>query len=150
MFFTEWLKVKDDKACYRFKEKTVNFLGQLPNTRPRRLRAHGWLRDMVQETRLHSSDLVLPLFIRVPETSPDIASMPGVRRWAIAELPQIINQILEAGILAIDLFPLVPQELKPPVGKEAFNPENLICQAVHAIKKMAQKGMLRNMDMRIE
>ena len=97
MFFTGWLKVKDGKAFYRFKEKTMNFLGQFPNTRSRRLRAHGWLRDMVQETRLHPCDLILPLFIRTPEDAPDIVSMPGVRRWTIAELPQIIDHVLEAG-----------------------------------------------------
>ncbi len=115
----------------------MNFFGRFPSARPRRLRAHGWLRDMVQETRLHPSDLVLPLFIRPPEAAPDIASIPGVRRWTIAELPQIIDQTLEAGILAVDLFSLVSPELKTPEGKEAFNPENLVCQAVRAIKKMA-------------
>ncbi len=114
----------------------MNFFGQFPTTRSRRLRTHGWLRDMVQETRLHPSDLILPLFIRTPEGPAEIASMPGVRRWTIAELPQIIEQIVEAGIPAVDLFPLTPHELKTLEGEEAFNPENLICQAIRTIKKM--------------
>jgi porphobilinogen synthase len=91
---------------------------------------------MVQETRLHPSDLILPVFIRNPDAPAEIPSMPGVRRWTIAELPRIIDQVLEAGIPAIGLFPLISQELKTPDGQEAFNPENLICQAIRAIKKM--------------
>ncbi len=113
----------------------MNF-GQFPETRLRRLRTHSWLRDMVQETRLHPSDLILPLFIRYPDGQADISSMPGVRRWSIAELPQIIEQVVEAGIPAIDLFPLTPQGLKTPDGREAFNPENLVCQAIRAIKEL--------------
>ena len=114
----------------------MNFYGQFPNTRLRRLRTQPWLREMVQETRLHPSDLILPVFIRTPEGPAEIASMPGVRRWTIAELPQIIEQAVEAGLPAVDLFPLTPPELKTPDGKEAFNPENLICQAIRAIKEM--------------
>jgi porphobilinogen synthase len=114
----------------------MTVIGQFSATRLRRLRTHPWLREMVQETRLHPSDLILPLFIRYPESPAEIPSMPGVRRWTIAELPQIIEKVLETGIPAIDLFPLTPQELKTPDGKEAFNPENLICQAIRAIKKI--------------
>lgn len=114
----------------------MNFYGQFPQTRLRRLRTQNWLREMVQETRLHPSDLILPLFIRTPNGPAEIASMPGVRRWTIAEIPQIIDQILEVGIPAVDLFPLTPLELKTPDGREAFNPENLICQAIRAIKKI--------------
>jgi porphobilinogen synthase len=114
----------------------MNFYGQFPNTRLRRLRTQPWLREMVQETRLHPSDLILPLFIRKPDGPAEITSMPGVRRWTIDELPKIIEQAVEAGIPAVDLFPLTPHELKTPDGREAFNPENLICQAIRAIKKM--------------
>ncbi len=117
--------------------------GQFPNTRLRRLRTHPWLREMVQETRLHPSDLILPLFIRTPEGPAEIPSMPGVRRWTIEELPQIIEQILAVHIPAVGLFPLTPQALKTPDGKEAFNPENLICQAIRTIKEMApQLGII--------
>lgn len=114
----------------------MKFYGQFPNTRLRRLRTQSWLRDMVQETRLHVSDLILPLFIRSIGGPAEISSMPGVRRWTIAELPQIIEQVVELGIPAVDLFPLTPEELKTADGKEAFNPENLICQAIRAIKRM--------------
>ena len=114
----------------------MNFIGQFPQTRLRRLRTSHWLRDLVQETRLHPSDLILPLFIRNSDAPAEIPSMPGVRRWSLAELPQIIEQVVEVGIPAIDLFPFTPPELKTQDGREAFNPENLICQAIRTIKKL--------------
>jgi porphobilinogen synthase len=114
----------------------MNFYGQFPATRLRRLRTQPWLRDMVQENRLHPSDLILPLFIRTPESPAEVAAMPGIRRWTVEELPQIIEPIVEAGIPAIALFPLTPAELKTTDGREAFNQENLICQAIRAIKKI--------------
>ncbi|MBM3467814.1 MAG: porphobilinogen synthase [Alphaproteobacteria bacterium] len=115
----------------------MNFYGQFPSTRLRRLRTYPWLRDMVQETWLHPSDLILPIFIRTPDASAEIESMPGIRRWTLEELPQIIDQVLEVGIPAIALFPLTPFALKTVDGAEACNPENLICKAIRAIKKMA-------------
>ena len=46
--------------------------------RPRRLRRTSALRQLVTETRLHPSDLVLPLFYREGLVSPKaIPSMPG-------------------------------------------------------------------------
>src|ERR1700690_1202159 len=95
-------------TCMTKGDRNMNFYGQFPATRLRRRRTHSWLREMVQETRLHPSDLILPIFIRTPEGPAEIPSMPGVRRWTIAELPIIIEQVLEVGIPAVDLFPLTP------------------------------------------
>lgn len=121
----------------------MHFYGQFPELRLRRLRAQPWIREMVQETRLHPSDFILPLFIRTPAGSADIKSIPGARRWTVEELPQVIDQILEARIPAIALFPLTPQDVKTVDGKEALNPENLICQAIRIIKKTApQLGVI--------
>lgn len=117
--------------------------GQFPQTRLRRLRTQPWLRDMVQENRLHPSDLILPLFIRTPNGPAEITTMPGVRRWTIEELPQVIEQIVEAGIPAVALFPLTPSELKTADGAEALNPDNLICQAIRKFKDLApQLGII--------
>lgn len=114
----------------------MSFFGQFPSTRLRRLRTQPWLREMLQETRLHPSDLILPLFIRSPESPAEIPSMPGVRRWTVAELPQILEEIVDVGLPAVDLFPLTPLALKTEDGREAWNSENLICQAIRTIKKL--------------
>jgi len=73
----------------------------------------------------------------MPDGSADIESMPGIRRWAVKELPQIIDQVREVGIPAVGLFPFIPYSLKTVNGIEACNPENLICQAIRSIKKIA-------------
>ncbi len=50
-----------------------------PGTRPRRLRVNPAVRRLVGETRLHPSDLVLPVFVKEGLTEPHpISSMPGV------------------------------------------------------------------------
>ncbi|MGA0220671.1 MAG: porphobilinogen synthase, partial [Ilumatobacteraceae bacterium] len=38
--------------------------GRFPQHRPRRLRGTAAMRDLVAETRLHTSDLIAPLFVR--------------------------------------------------------------------------------------
>ena len=46
--------------------------------RPRRLRQTAALRAMVTETRVHSAQLILPVFVREGATEPvPISSMPG-------------------------------------------------------------------------
>ena len=54
--------------------------------RPRRLRATAALRDLVRETRVAASDLILPLFVseRVQERTP-VTTMPGVFQWTVEE-----------------------------------------------------------------
>ena len=56
---------------------TTQQLSQL-TIRPRRLRRHPLLRDMVRETTLSASDFILPLFVRAGHgIRQEIASMPG-------------------------------------------------------------------------
>lgn len=112
----------------------MNFYGQFPQTRLRRLRTQDWLRTLVQETALHPSDLILPLFIRTKEAPALIPTMPDVQRWTLEELPRIVTQAAELGILAISLFPFIPKELKTPQGEEALNPDNIVCKAIQVIK----------------
>ena len=52
-----------------------------PATRMRRLRRTGLLRDMVRETELTPSHLVLPLFVELgTDSRTRIEAMPGVER----------------------------------------------------------------------
>src|SRR5690606_10006629 len=49
--------------------------------RPRRNRKSAVIRDMVQETRLHASNLIFPLFIVDGDNQKtEVASMPGIYR----------------------------------------------------------------------
>lgn len=104
--------------------------------RPRRLRQSAWLRDMVTEARLHPSDLIWPLFVQ--EGAGKVTSvdgLPGVERLSIDMVIDAAKEAVALGIPAIALFPVTPAEKKTEDGREAFNPENLICRAIRAVKK---------------
>lgn len=108
--------------------------GLFPGTRLRRLRHSAWLRNMVAETHLQVSDLILPLFIREDTQDPDIPSMPNVKRYSLQELPYIMEQVCTAGIPAVALFPVVNHECKDPMALEALNPTSLLLQATTFIR----------------
>ncbi len=104
--------------------------------RPRRMRQAPWLRAMVAETRLHPSDLIWPLFVQegAGKVTP-VAGLPGVERLSIDMIVDAAREAVELGIPAIALFPVTPTELKTEDGREAYNPENLMCRAIRALKK---------------
>lgn len=107
-----------------------------PATRLRRLRASPWSRTLVAENALQVSDLIWPIFIREGsnEKTP-IASMPGVNRLSIDQAVLAAQQAAKLGIPVIALFPQTPVERKSPEGEEAYNPDNLVCRCVRAVKQ---------------
>jgi porphobilinogen synthase len=109
--------------------------GKYPETRLRRLRQADWIREIVQETRLHPSDLILPLFVQEgKELATPIASLPEVSRLSIDLLVAQAKEALSLGIPAIALFPVTQAEKKTDDAKEALNPDNLVCRAVKELK----------------
>ena len=113
----------------------MTFLKQYPFSRPRRLRTDGWLRDMLTENRLNPSDLILPLFIKEGHAVEEkIASMPGVYRYSLDMLLDVVKRAKDAGIKAIALFPATEATLKDEYGTEALNPYNLVCRAIQLIR----------------
>ena len=106
-----------------------------PNLRMRRLRQAPFIRDMVQEHQLHTSDLIWPLFICEGEAVRDnIPSMPKVERHSVDQIIEQAKLAVQLGIPAVALFPKTPDRLKDTDGREALNPDNLVCQAVRAVK----------------
>lgn len=127
---------KNDKPRARPEQGPENAgAAAFPARRMRRLRTSGWMREMVAETRLSPADLILPVFITEGKaTREPIASMPGVERVSIDELVKDAQASADLGIPAIALFPATPPEKKTMDGREALNPENLICRAIAEIK----------------
>ena len=109
---------------------------RFPQTRLRRNRRTDWSRRLVQEHQLHIDDLIWPVFVQegTPPHTP-IASMPNVFRLSIPQLVEEVQRAEALGIPAIAIFPATPPERKTPDGEEAFNPENLVCRAVRAVKE---------------
>jgi len=111
-------------------------LGAFPRTRLRRNRRHEWSRKLVAENTLRPADFIWPVFVHEEKTArAPIDSMPGIDRLSIAALIDEAGKAKDLGIPLIALFPATPASRKSENGEEAFNPENLVCRAVRAVKK---------------
>lgn len=109
--------------------------GAFPSTRQRRNRMTDWSRRMVAETRLTSHDLILPVFVIDGKNErAAIPSMPGVERQSIDILLKTAKHAEKLGIPALALFPYIDASLKTKDAREAYNPDNIVCRAVKAIK----------------
>ena len=110
----------------------MEFLG---GRRQRRLRRTGWMRDLVRETTLVPADFILPLFVIDGQNErTQIKTMPGVERLSIDLAVKAAREAAGLGIPALALFPNTPDQLRNPDGSEAYNPDNLMCRALRAIK----------------
>jgi porphobilinogen synthase len=104
--------------------------------RLRRLRQHPALRDLLCETRINISDLVLPLFIKAGKQQKQaIASMPGHFQLSPDNLVEEVQEIAALGIPAVLLFGIPEQ--KDSMGREAYQTDGVIPQAIEVIKKVA-------------
>jgi porphobilinogen synthase len=103
-------------------------------TRPRRNRRAEWTRRMVRENVLTTDDLIWPMFVAGGARAP-VASMPGVERLPVDEIVRAAERAAKLTIPCIALFPYTDPNLRDEEGSEALNPENLVCQAIRAIKK---------------
>lgn len=103
-------------------------------TRMRRTRASGWSRALHGETVLTPADLIWPLFITAGDAQEPIATLPGVSRWSISQIVDRAKEARDLGIPCIALFPNTPRDLRTDDGREALNPDNLMCRATRAIK----------------
>jgi porphobilinogen synthase len=107
-----------------------------PASRPRRLRRDGWSRELVRESRLHASDLILPVFVLDGhDVVQDVASMPGVQRVTLDRLYPIAEECVALGIPVLALFPVLEPSLKSDDGREALNPKGLVPRVVGELKK---------------
>ncbi|MEY4059482.1 MAG: hypothetical protein RL551_729 [Pseudomonadota bacterium] len=114
----------------------ANSLLNFPNHRPRRMRRDDWSRRLMQENHLHASDLIYPVFLlEGSNQSQAVSSMPGVNRVSLDLLFSVAEECVSLGIPVMALFPVIDASLKTPDGKEAFNPNGLIPNAVRELKK---------------
>ena len=103
------------------------------NRRGRRLRRTPALRALVNETRLHPSMLVAPLFVRPGSgVREEIGSMPGQHRLSIDELIGQAERLVEAGVRSVLLFGL--PEVKDAEGSGAWVADGIVQQATRALR----------------
>lgn len=107
-----------------------------PLHRGRRLRQNQSIRSLVSETTLSPSDFMFPMFIAEGENVKiEIPSMPGIFRRSIDLTVEEVKELFALGIRAVNIYVKVDESLKDNTGKEAWNPNGLMQQAIKAIKK---------------
>jgi porphobilinogen synthase len=89
---------------------------------------------MHAETVLTPADLIWPLFVTEGDEEEPIATLPGVSRWSVKGIVERAKEAAALGIPCVALFPNTPRELRTDDGREAFNPDNLMCRTIRAIK----------------
>ncbi len=110
--------------------------GKYPSLRLRRNRKYLWSRKLIQENTLSPSDFILPIFLTDGVNKIEkISSMPGVYRYTINRLSQIVDKAIKKGIPMVALFPKTKNSLKNEIGSESLNENNLVCKAIVEIKK---------------
>jgi porphobilinogen synthase len=108
----------------------------MPAIRMRRMRRDDFSRRLMRESQLTVDDLIYPLFIIEGKGQREkVDSMPGVERVSIDELLKEAEQLVQLGVPAIALFPVVGENKKSEDAREAYNPEGLAQRAVRALKQ---------------
>jgi porphobilinogen synthase len=106
-----------------------------PALRLRRTRASAWSRALHRETVLTPADLIWPLFVTdgVGVEEP-VGSLPGVSRWSLDGIAARAREAVGLGIPCLALFPNTQPGRRSEDGREALNPDNLMCRAIRAIR----------------
>ncbi len=99
----------------------------------RRLRASDALRHLVCETTLEPSRFVYPIFVEEGENiKTPVASMPGIYRWSLDCLPELLAEVAASGIGGVMLFGIPAH--KDACGSSAYDPEGIVQRAIRLVK----------------
>lgn len=114
--------------------------------RPRRLRTSPAIRRLVTETRLHPSELILPVFVAEGLAEPrSIASMPGVVQHTLDSLAQAATQAAEAGLGGIMLFGIPC--VRDATGSAASDPEGILNVATRLVVSEVGDALVMQTDL---
>ncbi len=106
-----------------------------PLHRPRRLRGHPRLRDLVREAHLAVNDLIYPLFVyHGKNLRREIASMPGQYQLSLDRLGDTLAEVAELGIPGIILFG-IPED-KDARGSAAMRDDGIVQEAIRLAKRV--------------
>ncbi|MFL5573180.1 MAG: porphobilinogen synthase [Gemmatimonadaceae bacterium] len=109
-------------------------MSSFPSYRGRRLRRTAPLRNLVRETSLSPSQLVLPVFVRSGKRlRRPVESMPGVSQTSVDEMLRDADAAAKANVGGIILFG-VP-DTKDATGSSAWDESGAVQTAVRALKK---------------
>ena len=102
--------------------------------RLRRTRMNANIRELVQETRLHKSDFIYPLFVvEGSGIKKEVASLPGVYQMSIDAIVKECEAVISLGIKSIMLFGI--PDTKDSTGSVALDEEAIVARTTRAIKE---------------
>lgn len=104
--------------------------------RPRRNRKSQVIRDMVEETTVTTKDLIFPIFlVDGKNVKSEVASMPGIYRLSGDLILKEIEECMNLGIRAFDVFPAVEEQYKDKTATKSYDPDFFYLRALKEIKK---------------
>jgi porphobilinogen synthase len=107
------------------------------------------MRDLVAETRLHTSDLVAPLFVREGITGPQpIVSLPGVVQHTLDSLSREVTELAALGVRGVILFG-VPAT-KDETGSGAHDPDGIAQRALARLRSETGDSMVLMADLCVD
>lgn len=102
--------------------------------RSRRLRSSAEMRSLVQETSVHISDLIYPMFVvHGDNIKREIPNLLGQYHYSVDQLKEAVGEVVELGIKAIVLFGL--PDVKDEEGSGAYAAEGIVQQGVREVKR---------------
>lgn len=111
--------------------------------RPRRNRKTEAIRGMVRETRVHTDQLIYPLFlINDANAKEAINALPGQYRFGLNHLLKEIEESLNLGLSSFVLFPGVADELKDKTASYSYAEENFYLHAIRTVKERFPEACL--------
>ena len=130
------VSIRTERAKRGTTETPKDLAEGYPATRLRRNRRADWSRRLVREMQLTPDDLIWPIFIIDGDRArEEVDAMPGVARLSVDLAVRAAEDAAEIGLPAITLFPNMDPSLRDKAGSQAFNPGNLVCRAVRAVKE---------------
>ena len=107
------------------------------------------MRDLVAETRLHTSDLVAPLFVREGITGPQpIVSLPGVVQHTLDSVSREVAELAALGVRGVILFG-VPAT-KDETGSGAHDPDGIAQRALARLRSETGDSMVLMADLCVD
>ena len=111
--------------------------------RPRRNRKSATIRGMVRETRLHTEQLIYPLFlVQNAQAKEAISALPGQFRHGLDSLLKEVEESMNLGLNSFVIFPGVDDGLKDAIASYSYSEENFYLHAIRAVKERFPEACL--------
>ena len=104
--------------------------------RPRRNRKSETIRSMVEETTVSTNDFIYPLFLLDGSSQKvEVNSMPGIFRLSGDLMLKEIEECMNLGVRAFDVFPAVEEQYKDRIATKSYDPNFFYLKTLKEIKK---------------